>query len=53
MYNMEIKASLQLIDEYESMNQYLNRKFNGKRESTIRLCLMHGSKAEELDVSLT
>ena len=50
MYNMEIQASLHLIDEYESMNQYLNRKFNGKRESTIRLCVMHGSNTEDLNI---
>ena len=50
MYNMEIKASLHLIDEYESMNQYLNRKFNGKRESTIRLCVMHESNTEDLNI---
>ena len=50
MYNMEIKASLHLIDEYEAMNQYLNKKFNGKRESTIRLCVMRAGKTEDLDV---
>lgn len=50
MYNMEIKASLHLIDEYEAMSEWLSRKFNGLRGNMIRLCIMQDGQACELDI---
>ena len=50
MYNMEIKASLHLIDEYEAMSEWLSGKFNGTCGNMLRLCIMQDGQLCELGI---
>ena len=50
MYNMEVTASLSLIDEYWAMSDYLNQKFDGKNEQILSLCIMKNGQKCDLDI---
>lgn len=51
MYNMEVKASLHMIDEYWAMSDYLQQKFNGKNEDILWLCVKHGGQTRDLNIN--
>ena len=50
MYNMEVKAALHLIDEYQAMSDYLNQKFNGQNEDILCLCILRGKQYSDLNI---